>query len=68
MDAKTYILQYFPDAFSDNIESDYWVWSSNLLLGTEYIGEGNSEEEAWEDAKQWIEQLPEENKPKIVKQ
>jgi hypothetical protein len=56
-EAKAYVKQYFPDAYSQDWISCCGIWNNQSIVAT-LIGEGNTEEEAWEDAKQWIESQP----------
>jgi hypothetical protein len=63
MSVREYVLQYFPDVYSKEFPDE--SWSIFLRKASSWIGEGDTEEQAWEDAKKWIDELPEDQKPKI---
>ena len=67
--AKDYVKQYFPDAYLAGEPSllGFEIRGTNDKWQDITIGNGNNEsrELAWEDAKQWIDSLSDENKPKI---
>jgi hypothetical protein len=64
MTDKEYVKQFFPDAYVEEETFDSWVWI-NLNGKTVIIGDGKSPEEAWKDARYEIDNLPEDQNPKI---
>jgi len=57
MTAKEYVIKSFPDAYmeKENEMSLYWIWVRNVgKISEEIIGSGTTLEEAWEGAKNWI--------------
>lgn len=66
MTAKEYVKQYYPDAYCEKDGHDFWIWAMNQSTRKEFIvGEGLSEKYAWADAKEWIDELSESERPKF---
>ena len=63
--AKNYVLKYFPDATYEHRGIYHWIWirhnKEQKIIGESIF----SVQAAWEIAKQWIDSLPEDKKPKI---
>lgn len=70
MTAKEYVRKYYPNSrLEPDGMNNYEIWSGSSALSffdDMIIGEGATKEKAWEDAKQWIEKLPEDQKPKLT--
>jgi hypothetical protein len=57
MTDKEFVIKSFPDAYFEKEIgiSLYWIWVRNPgRVSEEIIGSGLTEDEAWEDAKNWI--------------
>lgn len=56
MTPKEFVLQHYPNAECENEHPDYWIWSNEQSLFPFILGDSAiSEEYAWEDAKNYIE-------------
>ena len=65
-EVEHYVKQYFPDAYHYVFHDDVWIFSNKKSSKKSIsLGQGYGIKEAWEDAKQWIDSLPEDQKPKI---
>lgn len=63
MTDKEYVKQYFPHSYFQISNFGTEIWNGEDL--DVIIGEGGSAKEAWSDAKKWIDELPQDQKPKI---
>lgn len=61
MENKQFVKTRFPGAKAHNVAGGYEIWANTGLMET-MIGEGKTKDEAWTDAKKWIEDLPVETK------
>jgi hypothetical protein len=65
MTDKEFVQQYYPKSKCEHHDPDLGcdIYSGSLWPG--FIGNGNTEDEAWSEARKYIEFLPEDQKPKI---
>jgi hypothetical protein len=56
MTSEQYVKQYLPDAQAETDIDGIDIWSGDALLL--FIGSGDTEYEAWDEAKKWVDNNP----------
>lgn len=56
MTAKEFVLKHYLNSECEDEHPDYWIWSNEPSLFPFILGDSTTnEEDAWEDAKKYIE-------------